>query len=339
MFSNLYLKVLVNIVLGHSKTIVYIEMLNKKDVVSFTEETFNETYFSIEMYEYIISYTKESPFFYISILDNSISQGAVPACSTKNILYYKDVSSCEYKCYKDKWTYYTEKSDIYDIEKAYEKIGVDFIFSPFIVLNNFFKDKVDSHFAMFILVEEDTLCLSVFDTSELLYAQYLNMDREVDDELIMEYSSLDLEAEEEAEEESIDLDDIDAIDDIDELDDFGDIADLDSIEDIDEFSESKDIEEEEFSESKDDSEDASADGVAGFNEDYQRFLLIQSSINSFYKNEKYKSEFIENVYIADSIGVSGDLKKYLEEEMFLNVYVRQMHLPAEVCEIAKMEIS
>jgi len=335
MFSSLYLKILVNIVLEHSKTIIYIELLNKKNVVSSAEETFNESYFSAEMYEYIVSYTKESPFFYISVLDNSISQGAVPACSAKNILYYKDVSSCEYKSYKDKWTYYTEKSNIYDIKKAYNKIGVDFIFSPFIVLNNFFKDKVDSHFAMFILVEEDTLCLSVFDTSELLYAQYLSMDREVEDDLVLEYNSLDLEGDEE---ESIDLDDIDAIDDIDELDDFGDIADLDSIEDIDEFSESKDIEEE-FAETQDDSENTPSESEAGFNEDYQRFLLIQSSINSFYKNEKYKSEFIENVYIADSIGVSGDLKKYLEEEMFLNVYIRQIHLPAEVCEIAKMELS
>ena len=56
-------------------------------------------------------------------------------------------------------------------------------------------------------------------------------------------------------------------------------------------------------------------------------------------SEKYKSEFVENIYIADSIGISSDLKKYLEEELFLNVYVRHVNLPAEVCEIAKMELS
>ena len=29
----------------------------------------------------------------------------------------------------------------------------------------------------------------------------------------------------------------------------------------------------------------------GFNEDYQRFLLIQGSLNSFYKDPKYESQF------------------------------------------------
>ncbi len=76
----------------------------------------------------------------------------------------------------------------------------------------------------------------------------------------------------------------------------------------------------------------------GFNEDYHRFSLIQSSISDFYKDSKYDSKFIENIYIADSIGISGDLKKYLEEEMFLNVFVRRLDLPAEVCEIAKAEL-
>ncbi len=339
-YESLYLKVLVNVVVGNSKTTVYIELLDKKDVVSFAEETFKESYLSIEAYEYILSYTKESPFFYISILDNSPSQGAIPTCSKQSISYYHDISSCEYKCYKNKWTYYTQKSDIYDIEKAYGKIGVDFIFSPFVVLANFFKDKVESHFAMFILVQDNSLCLSVFDASELRYSDYLDISLEMqDNELLIDDNILELDIEDEEVEKTIELDDIDTIDNIDELDDFGDIADLDSLEEIDEFSEAKDIEEELFEKNKEQIENLTSADSDGFNEDYQRFLLIQSSINSFYKSEKYKSEFVENIYIADSIGISSDLKKYLEEELFLNVYVRHVNLPAEVCEIAKMELS
>ncbi|MDQ7059734.1 MAG: hypothetical protein Q9M43_00815 [Sulfurimonas sp.] len=59
----------------------------------------------------------------------------------------------------------------------------------------------------------------------------------------------------------------------------------------------------------------------------------------FTKNEKYTSEFIENVYIADAVGLSSDMKKYFEEEMFLNVYLRHIDLVNEVCALAKMEIS
>ena len=316
LYETLYLKVLVNIVIGDTKTIIYIEMLNKKGVVSANEKVFDTKYLSREMYEFIGTYISETPFYYISILDNSSSQGVIPSCSKQKVASFYDVSACEYKCYDKKWTYYTAKSDIYAIEKVYEKTGVDFIFSPFIVLSNFFKDKIESHLAMFILLDEGSISLSIFNNSELLFGQYIDVhaDLESEDMLIDDNEEMDLQDIDLDEEDSIDLDDIDTIDDIDELDDFSDIADLDSIDDIVEFSETKDVEEELA-----DREDAQEHPIVesnGLNKDYQRFVLIQSAVNSFYRDEKFDSEFIENVYIADSAGVTSDLKKYLEEESF-----------------------
>ena len=338
MFKNfyeyLYLKAFISIVISNSKTVVYVEMLNSKGSVSSSEESFSTKYLSTEMYEYILDFTKETPFYYVSILDNSLYQGVIPSCEKNKLAYFYDVSSSEYKCHNNKWSYYTAKNDVYEIEKVYEKIGVDFIFSPFVVLSNFFKDKIDNHLAMFLLIEENSISLSVFNNSELLFGEYIDMSAEVepeelsiDDETIEDMDIID-------EEVSIDLDDIDSID---ELDDFSDIADLDSIDDLDEFDETKDIEEE-LAESEE-KEEFPVEDSDGLNEDYQRFVLIQSAINEFYKNEKFNSEFIENTYIADSVGVSSDMKKYLEEEMFLNVYVRHIELATEVCEIAKMELS
>ena len=88
------------------------------------------------------------------------------------------------------------------------------------------------------------------------------------------------------------------MDDLAELDDdFGDIADLDSIDELDDFDETKDIEEE-LAENED-MQDYPIQDMDGLNEDYQRFSLIQSAVNTFYKDEKFESEFIENVYIGD----------------------------------------
>ena len=70
-----------------------------------------------------------------------------------------------------------------------------------------------------------------------------------------------------------------------------------------------------------------------------RFLLIQSAVNKFYKDDRFKSEFVEAVYIADGVGISKDLKKYLEEEMFLSVYVRHINLAHELCNTAKLELA
>lgn len=330
----LYLKVLVNIIVGNTKTLIYIEMLNKSGVVASYEETFDTKYFSLEMHEYILEFTKESPYFYISVLDNSLSQGAIPTCSKNKLGYFYDLSASEYKSYKDKWTYYTAKTDVYALEKVYEKVGVDFIFSPFVVLANFFKDKIDTHLAMFVLLQEDAISLSIFNNSQLLYAEHLDMNMEISsDALLMEDDEME---DMDIEEDSIDLDSIDSIDDIDELDDFGDIADLDSIDDIDEFDETKDVEEE-LAASEDEEEFPIQDSDE-LNEDYQRFSLIQNSVNNFYQNEKFESEFVENIYVGDGVGVSSDLKKYLEEEMFLNVYVRHVDLAHELSEITKMEL-
>jgi len=351
-FNILYLRVFVNIVVGHSKTMVYIEVLNHKNkVVDYDHDSFNTIQLNSEMFQYIENAIKESPFYYISVLDNSVSQGAIPTCDKHKLEDFHDLSDSEYRCYKNKWIYYTDKGDIYNIEKKFQSLGLDFIFSPYVVLANFFKDKIDTHLAMFILLEESLITLSVFNKSELLYAEHFDISSEFDNDVLSidesnddsEDIDLDLDDEESIDLDSIDalddMDELDDMDDMDELDDFGDIADLDSIEDIDEFSEGKDLDEELFEEAEEEEEKTPNENNNAFSKDYQRFSLIQSSISHFYKDERFNSEFIENVYIADSVGVSPDFKKYLEEEMFLNVYVRHIDLTLEVCEIAKMELS
>lgn len=333
LFEGLYLKIFVNIVVYRSKSVVYIEVCNKDRVVDSIEESFETTVLSAKMYKFIKSYIGESPFHYISILDKSLSQGAAPTCKSREISQFFDAASSKQLCYADRWSYYTSSPDLHLQQKEYSLFGLDFIFSPFVILANFFKDKIDTHMAMYILIEDNFLSLAVFDHSELLFAEHLDMQHDKDsDDLLMDDGSMqNLEFELES---SVNLDDIDVEDDIGELDDFGDIEDLDDFEDIDEFSEIKE-EEEEFVEEQ---EEYSTNRSEGFNEDYKRFLLIQSSLNHFYKDDRYKSQFIESVYIADGVGISSDLKKYLEEEMFLTVFVRRTDLSVELCELAKAEL-
>ena len=337
-FESLYVKVLVNIVLQKEKTLVYIEVRSHKKLLRHAYMDFPTTQPNDAMKEFIFHYTHESPYFYISFLDNATEQGALPTCTKSKLSYYYDLSESEYRCFNNNWSFYTAKSDLYTLEKKFSSIGVDFIFSPFVVLYNFFKDKVSSNIALFVLIQEDSISLSVFEHNELLYAKYMQFDLLSEGDILSEnngsieddISDLD----DISFDDSIDLEDIDVDDQIESLEDFGDIEDLDSIEDIDQFSENKDIEEELF-----ESEDRLEDGdEEHFQEDYQRFSLIEKGVGLFYADERYKSTFIENIYIADSMGVSNDLKRYLEEEMFLNVYIRKIDLSVEVCELTKEEL-
>jgi len=332
-FEFLYLKVFINIVLKRTESTVYIELLSKKNSIKSVEETFETRVMSEKMFAFIASYVNESPYYYISILDNSSSQGAIPTCAKNQIGRYHDVSSCEYRCFKERWSYFTSQSDLYTLEKQYKQIGLDFIFSPFVLLAQFFKDKIDTHLAMFVLVEENYLSLAIFDNSELLFAKHLDVRSRKDEESALVYeedvSDLNFDLD-----EGIDLEDINVLESADTLEDFGNIEDLDALEEIDEFSDSKDLEEEFYSANtllKNKSPE-------GLSEDYHRFLLIQNSLKRFYDDDKYNGKFIESIYIADGCGISSELKGYLEEEIFLSVYIRKIDLAIQVCEMAKAEL-
>jgi hypothetical protein len=334
LFQKLYHKIFVNIIVDGHKSTVYIENVNSKGkVISSKEEEFKTSTLNKEMKKFIQESIVESPYYYISLLDKSPIQGAIPTAKKQEYARYKDFSAYEVIAIENRWSIYSEKGEIYRIEKDYESLHLDYIFSPFILLQNFFKDKLNLPIAMFILVESGFISLSIYSDNKLLFSEHLDLEHSEETNELLIY-----EEDEFGDEDGIDLDDIDSIEDIDDVDlfdDFGDIEDLDSLDDIDEFSESKDIEEELLEE--DLIEEVVHNEADGFNEDYQRFLLIQTSLNKFYKDDLYESEFVESVYIADGVGASPDLKRFLEEEMFLSVYVRKIDLALSLCEVAKEE--
>lgn len=338
LFESLYLKVFVNIVISRTQTSVYIEISNKKGVLNHAEEVFDTTTINDKMQAFINSYTQETPFNYISLLDTSEFQGAAPTCSAKDFSKFFDADSSKYLCYLNKWAAYTSKSDLQLVKKEYSKIGLDFIFSPFTILARFFKDKIDKTAAMYILVEDGCVSLAVFNDTELLYADYKRFkhaeaaEYSLEDDASSDDDTLNFNG-------SIDLDNMDTDINMGELDDFadiGDIEDLDMLEDMDDFSEIKDKHVEELTTEK--NTGAEMSDTETFGEDYERFLLIQSSVNHFYKDDKFESIFIEKVFIADGIDSGSELKKYLEEEMFLSVIVRRIDLSAELCDLAKAEL-
>jgi hypothetical protein len=285
------------------------------------------------MIDFISSYTNDTPYFYISLLDNSSQQGAINSCSKKLLSKHHNLDNSKYICTKDKWIYYTSVYDIHKSTSKYEEIGLDFIFSPFLVLSLFFKDEICSKFAMYILIEESVLSLSIFDKSKLLFATQLIIDNKYSDEASHLIDS---------DEVKYDLSLEDEDDHIDEGEDFSDIEELESsdkseraeekthLEEFIEFEEEKHKKIKKITKRKED---------GSFKEDYLRYTVIQDAVNLYYQDEKYDSGFIEDIYIADNISVSSDLKIYLEQEMYSTVNIREINLSTEICKLAKAELS
>lgn len=323
----LYAEIYINIIANTKETTIYVEELYANGSSNNYEEIFSSSK-KASIYEYIQSFAKKSPIHYISILDNSTSCGAMLSCSEA------EISEDDFKsiCVSDVWSYYTLKADLLELQGRYHKTGLDFIFSPFIILSNFFKDKIVSDVAMYILINEDNLTLSVFENSKLLFAQYADMQNKelnLNDDLLMDIDDEELDSSDTI---SVDLESVNVDVEIESIDEFDDMQDLETFDDMDEFSQNPI--EEKFSTDK---IDVTLEEQGDFGVDYHRFSLIQSAINDFYKNSKFDSKFIETVYIADTVGISNELKKFLEEEMFLSVYVRKMDFGNELCELAKVE--
>jgi hypothetical protein len=331
MLEFLYNKIFVNIVVSRSRITIYIETLSKHGVVDSVEESFETTFLNDKVEKFIAKNIVESPYYYVSILDTSLVQGALSSCDTQSSYIDRDKNLL--KCIDNSWSCYTSKEELKLLQKSYSAIGLDFIFSPFIILSQFFKDKIHASMSLYILVEESHISLMIFNNSELVFSKYLDLEHNRDAHAILSYEDDNIDLEED---DNIDLEEIDAIEDVDLFEDFGDIEDLDSIDDIDEFADSRDLEEELLEDLEEASPKHQEDG---FNEDYQRFALIQGAINHYYKDDSYESEFIENIYIADGIGVSQDLKHYLEEEMFLSVYIRKIDLVSSLSELARRELN
>lgn len=341
LYQNFYQKIYISIVVSNTHTQVYVEIVHTAKESEFATKTFETTEVTDEMEEYIKNYISISPFFYISILNNLINQGAVPTCSHSEISKFADIGASVTLCIDEKWSAYSTKFELDTLQEQYASFGLDFIFSPFLVLNHFFLDKVQEGSAtLFVLVQDVILDISIFEDSKLLYAEHYVMGSDkssLDDESHKdEEFGLD---EDESEDEFGDFGDFDDISDLDSLDD---IEDLDMIEDLDEFSVDFDDGEEEQeksdkSESKAEDVD-DADLLSGFNQDYRRFAHIKSSLENFYKDEKYCGQFVETVYIANGSTLSDDLKNYLEDELFLNVYIRNIEIANEVNALAKLEV-
>jgi hypothetical protein len=203
------------------------------------------------------------------------------------------------------------------LQSEYKKIGLDFIFSPFSILENFFADKIQGGFALYALAQKDSFSVAIFDNGKLEYAHYYpthekhisedEYDTSHDNGFTVGIKEVD------ESERSISLDEIESLDDLDvldELDDLSNIEDLDSLEEIVEFAEDSETFEETHQSLT--HRDDVKQQMDRFNNDYYRFELIQRTLIHFYAGANCHDRFVETVYIADGYDSGSDLKQYLE---------------------------
>lgn len=344
MLERFYQKIFVAIVPvenGHEVTVIRTK--NKK--VLFKEHKhFEDREPSKGFFTYIQKMIEQSPLYYISILNPDSNQGAIEGCLSQSMTQEGEVGSTKIVCRNKQWALFASLRELERLEGRYAAVGLDFIFSPFSLIENFFADKIGGDFAMYALAQKESLSVAFFGNGKLEFAHHysLNPSQMMIEDPHMAGFTLDaiheFDAIHEEEEKGIRLDDIESLDDldiIDELDDLSDIEDLDALEEIAEFSEDTPTIEEQRAYEPQAGE--LKEQMDRFNDDFSRFELIQKTLSRFYAGEHCHNRFIETVYVADAYGSGPDFKRYLEEELFLNVLIRKIDLGDAVIALAQIE--
>jgi hypothetical protein len=288
---------------------------------------------STTMNRYILDTIDPSPFFYISTLNMNANQGAYIGCSKPAMhLQNKESVGIQTLCRDKQWAQYASQDDLYQLRSHYSGVGIDFIFSPFSMIEYYFADKIKTSFALYAFGMPELFSVAIFDGGKLEYAHHYvrggSDSVTIDDAVTMEFDSPLLD--DESSDATILLDDIEELEDLDLLDDLdvlGDIADLDDLGDVSEFSEDTLTAEEKRIE-RDRSSAFIKNELDASSDEYQRFEFIEKTLQHFYASEHCHNRFIETVCIADSGSGGDELKRYLEEELFVNVLIRHV----DVCE-------
>jgi len=339
--ERLFQKIFVSIVPDDQGHEVLTVALKNKKILYKERRHFEGSEPSSSMNRYIQEAIDPSPIYYISTMNAYPHQGAYEGCLTKGKTQHNDDTQVRELCRDKKWTFYASLDDLHSLTYKYSTVGVDFIFSPFSILEYAFADKIKDGFALYAFSMQNLFTIAIFDAGILEYAHHYSYQNITAAENSAEASSLDFTspmAENYEDDGLINLDDIEGLEDldiIDDLDSLSDIDDLDELEEVHEFSEDMPTSEEKR-QGKEHSFLIKGD-MDGSAEDYQRFNYIQKTLNQFYSLEACRNRFVETVCIADSQGGNEELKRYLEEELFLNVLVRKVDVLETINSLAILE--
>lgn len=298
-------------------------------------ETTDKNIIPPKMKNYLEKLQEEYNFAYISVLLESMGQGAISGLGAevfeKNSVDLKSVINLEVD---NNWSVYASFIDINWTKNLFKGIGVDFIYSPFMLQNVLLqKEKLKEKPTLYVLNHEDFVTISVFENANLLFGAFFKTT--TDDQL----TSGEEDWENAEEEDSVgNLVELDSIGD----DDIGSIEELDSLEDL------EDLDSDQVGDSFEDIDDSERN-LGHFGEDeegsdlelYGRDVIIYKylvrSLREYYKNPLYKNLFIETIVIFDGYEVSSEMISMIEEELFMDVEIHKLDINEIVCDMSIKE--
>ena len=324
-FSNVFIAVLAE---KNEYILRYIVVKNEKIIIN-EDKRFpmdENKKLSSDIKEFLTSLENSYKFVYISYLLDSIGQNCAPTCNDKELSkYHVDKDKIVKICIDKKFSAYSLKSDIEWVKEIFDDTGIDFIFSPFVILHNFIHDKKQkTKSTLFLLYAENFITLLIFDKDLLVFSAFFKIPFK---EFNFSEGDDELKPEEENIVDGIELESIESEDE--EFEGFVDITKFDDDE--------TDMEEEILESAKEDVATSTLDELELYGREVVIFKFISSAIEEYYKNDMYDSEFLEEIIIYNDSNISNDIITMIENDLFLDVELHSIDIKEEMINMSIKE--
>lgn len=340
-FENLFIAVMFN----DNECVIYGKVYKN----GLIQHTFTKT-FTVELpfetlnkhvEEYLLTLQDEYRFVYITYLLDGLGQGAFEGVKLEDFEKFSvDKNSVYHLPMKNKWSIYASFIEVKWAQGLFEEAGLDFVFSPFMVLNEFIATKKQTNKSTcYILNCQNFFALAIVKESQLLFGALFKIQTESvlqhsdevndweneqkEEEIISqsEIPELGLNDEQEAMEEMTDLSALDDLNDLQSTDSFSDIDDKT----IGYFNGLEEMKEEDIS-------------LELYGRDLMVYKYLRSSLEEYYHNTVYTSEFVEEIVIFDDYEMSSDLIRQLEDELMMDVEIHKVSVPEKMNDLAIQEV-
>lgn len=291
---------------------------------------------SAETIKYIRKFKKRYAYSYLAILSKTKEQVLVPSVK-KDVFPNFGVNEKEFKSIKlSNSLVFIHKDDILSYKKTFKSArGLDFLFSPFVLL--FLKSKtfVSDRPKMFVLQEKEHLAILIATRKHTLYGSLSPIELQ---EAVTTFAKTKDQSgkESKASNDTKNSEELTSLDT--ELDDLEqDLQDFDSF-DFSEL-EMQDMNMGEEAEEGEKKVISSGDNLQDLTRSTSIIKLLQSSLRDFYQNTLYDSDFVEEIVIFDCYGISSQSVHNIRSNLMIDISLISIDLPKEIINIAQIEIN
>ncbi len=342
-FSNLF----ISIVPRDGGYVVYGKAIKRAKVIATFERKFEVSRESNDLDEaiedYLLSLQEKYQFVYFSLFLDSLGQGAIKGIETKDFEKFSVDPNSVKSVPFNTWSVYASFIDINWANNVYKNIGLDFIYSPFVVLYYLLsQQRPQKKTVLYLLNQQNSIALGIFRDGILCFGVFSKIENDTNlDEL---NAVSDWEEEEEETDVSEDAKTSESHqEDEEEFLALDDLADLDSDEKptrkeefLDE-SEADDDNTEQNYEGEDNDIDIS--GIELYGRDIKIYKFLSRAIREYYENPLYESDFVSKMVIYDDYEMSQEIVQSIKNELFLSLEIHKVNMGETVCDMSIKEVN